>query len=118
MVSAALEGVPLVVCGVVLSSWERLPATMTAVAKRPAVLLVVVIALNVADAVLTQFAVRSGAAVELNPVVRTIGLPAKVILVGLLSWFLYRRRPAALLIPAMILLVVLAYHVSGLVIDG
>ena len=55
---------------------------------------------------------------ELNPVVRAIGLPAKLVLVGLLSWFLYRRRPAALLIPAAILLVVLAYHVSGLVIDG
>ena len=28
------------------------------------------------------------------------------------------RRPAALLIPGAILLVVLAYHVSGLIIDG
>ena len=67
---------------------------------------------------LTQFAVRAGAAVELNPVIRAIGLPAKVVLVGLLSWFLYRRRSAALAIPVAILLVVLAYHVSGLIIDS
>ena len=81
-------------------------------------LLVTVNLLNLADAVLTRFAVSAGAAVELNPVVRLIGLPAKLLLVGLLSWLLYRRRPATLLFPAAVLLVVLAYHVSGLIIDG
>ena len=81
-------------------------------------LLVTVNVLNLADAVLTRFAVSTGSALELNPVVRLIGLPAKLILVGVLSWLLYRRRPATLLFPAAVLLVVLAYHLSGLVIDS
>ena len=109
---------PLLICAVTVSLWDRLGSGLSAAAHHPVWLLVAVNALNVADAALTQFAVRAGAAVELNPVVRFIGLPAKLVLVGLLSWFLYRRRPATLLIPAAVLLVVFAYHVSGLVIDG
>jgi hypothetical protein len=112
------DPLPLVVCALVVSVWDRLADAARMVVRRPMWLLVAVNVLNLADALLTQFAVRAGAAVELNPVVRTIGLPAKLALVGLLSWFLYRRRPAALVVPAAILLVVLAYHLSGLVIDA
>ena len=80
-------------------------------------LLVAVNVLNVADALFTQFAINARQATELNPLVRSVGLPAKIAGVGLLSWLLYRKRPALLLIPAAALLVVLAYHLSGLVID-
>jgi hypothetical protein len=118
VVSTLLEASPLVICVLTISLWERLGALMRASTRRPLWLLVAVNALNLADALLTQLAVRAGAAVELNLVVRLIGVPAKLVLVGLLSWFLYRRRPATLLIPAAVLLVMLAYHVSGLVIDG
>ena len=113
-----LDGLPVVGCALIASLWDRLADAMRWTIARPMSLLVTVNVLNLADAVLTRFAVSAGSAVELNPVVRLIGLPAKLVLVGLLSWLLYRRRPATLLIPAAVLLVVLAYHVSGLIIDG
>jgi hypothetical protein len=51
-------------------------------------------------------------------VVRIAGLPAKVVLVGLLTWLLYRRRPAALVWPAAALVAVTCYHVSGILVNG
>ena len=113
-----LDGLPVVGCALIASLWDRLADAMRWTIARPMSLLVTVNVLNLADAVLTRFAVSTGSAVELNPVVRLIGLPAKLILVGVLSWLLYRRRPATLLFPAAVLLVVLAYHLSGLVIDS
>jgi hypothetical protein len=70
--------------------------------------------LNVADALLTAFAVRIGEAVESNPVVRLIALPAKVILVGLMTVLLARRNPAVLIWPAIVLLGVVGWHLAGL----
>src|SRR5205823_1465109 len=83
---------PVVGCALIASLWDRLADAMRWTIARPMSLLVTVNLLNLADAVLTRFAVSAGAAVELNPVVRLIGLPAKLLLVGLLSWLLYRRR--------------------------
>ena len=109
--------VAIAVCALVVSTWEPVSSAMRRSEESPVALLVAVNVLNVADALFTQFAVRAGQATELNPLIRSIGLPAKIVGVGLLSWLLYRRRPALLLIPAAALLIVLAYHVSGLVID-
>lgn len=65
-------------------------------------------ALNIADALLTTIALRAGVAVEANPVVRTIGMPGKVVLVAVAGWALYRLRPRALMVPiAALALVVL-----------
>jgi hypothetical protein len=111
------EQIVVTVCAVVVSCWEPLSTAMRGSEESPLGLLIAVNVLNVADAALTQFAIRAGQATELNPLVRSIGLPAKIVGVGLLSWLLYRKRPALLLIPAAALLLVLAYHVSGLVID-
>jgi len=115
--SDAVTAAPVVLCAFFASCWEPLSSAMRRSEESPLALLVAVNVLNIADALFTQFAVRAGQATELNPLVRTIGLPAKILGVGLLSWLLYRKRPALLLIPAAALLVVLAYHVSGLFID-
>jgi hypothetical protein len=56
-------------------------------------------ALNAVDAALTTIALRRGAAVEANPVVRTIGMPGKLVLVAVAGWLLYLLRPRALWIP-------------------
>jgi hypothetical protein len=74
--------------------------------------------LNVVDAVMTAAAVRSSGALEANPLVRFGGLPAKVVMVGVLTWLLFRRRPAALIWPATALLWVACYHVSGILVNG
>jgi Domain of unknown function (DUF5658) len=116
--AASLHAWPYLLSVAVLSVWELLSAAMRRSEESPVGLLVAVNLLNVADALFTRLAVHAGQATELNPLVRAVGLPAKVVGVGLLSWLLYRRRPALLLIPAAALLVVLAYHVSGLVVDG
>ena len=114
---ATVDASPILLSAVAVSCWEPLSTAMRRSEESPVALLITVNVLNVADAVFTQFAIRTGQAAELNPLVRSIGLPAKVVGVGLLSWILYRKRPALLLIPAAALLLVLAYHVSGLVID-
>jgi Domain of unknown function (DUF5658) len=86
--------------------------------ERPLQLVIAVNVLNVVDAVMTTLAVRSGGAVEANPLVRFAGLPTKVVLVGVLTWLLYRRRPASLVWPAAALLWVACYHVSGILVNG
>jgi presenilin-like A22 family membrane protease len=67
---------------------------------------------------MTFLAVRSGGAFEANPVVRFAGLPAKIALVGLLTWLLYRRKPPALVWPFAALLWVAGYHVVGILVNG
>jgi hypothetical protein len=72
-------------------------------------LLAAVNILNVADAILTDLAVRAGLATELNPVASAIGTPGKLALVGVASFLLYRIRPRALLWPTLALALVVAY---------
>lgn len=84
--------------------------------KRPVHLLVVVNALNTADAVATFVAVRAGDATEANPVVDIVGLPAKVVIGLIASSFVARHRPDALLTPIVVLSVVFAWHVLGLLV--
>ena len=72
-------------------------------------LLAAVNILNVADATLTDLAVRAGLATELNPVASAIGTPGKLALVGVASFLLYRIRPRALLWPTLALALVVAY---------
>jgi hypothetical protein len=109
---------PLVAVGLVASAWEPLAWLLRRAKERPMSLVIAVNVLNVGDAVLTALAVSSGGALEANPVVRVAGLPAKVALVGLLTWLLYRRRPAALVWPAAALVAVSCYHVTGILVNG
>ena len=69
--------------------------------------------LNVADAVLTWLVVDAGIAREANPVVRSIGIPGKVLLVGIAGFLLKRVRPRALWIPIGALGAVLLWTLGG-----
>jgi hypothetical protein len=109
---------PIVVIGLLASGWQPLAWALRRMQERPLQLVVAVNLLNVVDAVMTTLAVRAGGAVEANPVVRFGGLPTKVILVGVLTWLLYRRRPASLVWPAAALLWVACYHVGGILVNG
>lgn len=109
---------PIVVIGFLASGWQPLAWVLRRMQERPLRLVIAVNLLNVVDAVMTTLAVRSGGAVEANPLVRFGGLPAKVILVGVLTWLLYRRRPASLVWPAAALLWVACYHVGGILVNG
>lgn len=82
---------------------------------KPSPLLWALNALNLLDALLTVVAVRSGAAVEGNPVVQTIGLPGKVVLVAVAGWLVNRLRPRALLVPIAALGLVVLWTASNLV---
>jgi hypothetical protein len=109
--------VPILVLTVLGSSWTLWAAALRKGTSRPLWLLAGLNVLNLADALLTQFAVRSGGALELNPLVRVVGLPLKLVAVGALSVLLYKRRPAALMWPIAVLLWVLCYHVSGIIVN-
>lgn len=88
-------------------------ARPTSAVLRPLALLVAVNALNVVDAALTMLWIEMGIAVEANPVVETIGWPAKLVGVAAGSYVVYRLRPRWLLVPAAALTAVCVYHVVG-----
>jgi hypothetical protein len=109
---------PIVVIGLLASGWQPLASALRRMQDRPVQLVIAVNALNIVDAVMTTLAVRSGGAFEANPLIRFGGLPAKVLLVGVLTVLLYRRRPASLVWPAVALLWVACYHVGGILVNG
>jgi uncharacterized protein DUF5658 len=81
-----------------------------------ATLLWVLYALNLADVLLTSVALRSGVAVEGNPVVRVIGMPGKIALVMVAGWLISRLRPSALLVPIAALALTVAWTVANLLV--
>jgi hypothetical protein len=108
---------PFLVIAILGSSWTLVATALRKGISRPLALVTALNFLNLSDALLTWFAVESGGAQELNPFVRVLGLPFKLVAVGALSLLLYRRRPAALVWPIAALLWVLCYHVSGIVVN-
>jgi len=96
------------------SGWKVIGAWLNQVALHARPSLVLVNALNVADAIMTHFFVHHGQAVESNPIVRVIGLPLKIVVVLAASLLLYRIRPRALVWPVIFLAAVLVWHISGL----
>lgn len=109
---------PFLVVVILGSSWNLWAAALRKGIERPLALLAAINVLNLADALLTRFAVDSGGAAELNPLVRTLGLPIKLVAVAALSVLLYKRRASALVWPVAVLLWVLCYHISGMVVNG
>ena len=92
--------IPLLAVALVAASWQPISAALRKSRAYPFSLFAAANALNVADAGLTAFAIGAGKARELNPFVTWMGLPAKLILVFGLTWFLYRRRASSLRAPA------------------
>jgi hypothetical protein len=74
--------------------------------------------LNVADALMSRFAVAHRFAVEANPFVRLIGVPGKIAIVAILGTLLALVRPRALLWPILALAAALAYQVLGLILTA
>lgn len=109
--------VPLVIVALLAGLWQPIAALLRRGRSRPRALLVAANLLNVADAGLTAIAVSAGEAKEINPVVTWMGLPAKLVLVAGFTWFLYRRQASALVWPVAALLLVLGYHLSGIVVN-
>ena len=109
---------PIVAVALIASAWQPLAWGIRKLQERPIHLVIAVNLLNIVDAVMTLLAVRSGGAYESNPVVRLVGLPAKVVLVGLLIWLVYRRKPSAMVWPFAALTSVAGYHVAGIVVNG
>lgn len=112
------EAWPIVAVAMIASAWRPLAWVIRRLRDRPFGLVIAVNVSNVADAVLTLLAVRSGGAYESNPFVRVAGLPMKIVLVGALTALLYRRKPSALVWPFAALLWVLGYHVAGVFVNG
>lgn len=122
-VGRALPGIleedwPIVAIALIGSAWQPLSWALRKLQESPMRLAIAVNALNVVDAAMTSLAIRSGGAYESNPFVEATGLPAKIALVALLSWILYRRKPSALIWPAAVLLWVACYHVAGVFVNG
>ncbi len=110
--------VPLLCLTVAASSWEPVKAFAVRLQGTPKSMLVIVNSLNIADALLTARGVNSGDVEELNPLIKAIGFPAKIVLVAVASWMIYRLRPRFLLWPTLVLLLLFVYHLSGLVISA
>ncbi len=111
------QALPLAVIALLASLWQPVARVLRGSTSHPVGLLVTCNILNVGDAVLTAVAVRTGQAVEINPFVRWIGLPAKIVLVGALTWLLYRKHPFGLVWVTAALCAVIAYHLSGIVVN-
>lgn len=106
--------------GVALIGFSRRPLTriIDALNSEPLFALFLLQALNIADAVLTSFGLHRRVVTEANPIARLIGMPAKIIVVGVAGWSLYRWRPRWLVVPVIALMAVLIYHVGGLVVNA
>jgi len=112
--SATLSAMPFVAMCAVGVAYGPMTRAFERLRDAPLAAVTLLNLLNVADAVLTWIAVRSHQAVEANPVVRMLGLPAKVLIVALISVFLYRLRPRAIVWGVAVMVAVIAWHVAGL----
>ena len=112
--SATLSALPFVAMTAVGVAYGPMSRAFERLRDAPLAAVILLNVLNVADAVLTWIAVRSHQAVEANPVVRLLGLPAKVLIVALIGVILYRVRPRAIVWGVAVLVAVIAWHVAGL----
>jgi hypothetical protein len=104
---------PYLAVPVVGAAWLPTARALARLRTAPVASLIAVNALNIADALLTRFALEREGAVESNPLVRLISLPGKVLLVAALSWALWRQRPKTLPWLVLAFLAVLVWHVAG-----
>lgn len=103
--------------GLVASAWVPTARIFERLGERPLTLFVLTNLLNSVDAIGTAIAVGSGRAEELNPVVRALGLPVKVVSVGAMTWLVTRYRPKWMWIPFAALCGVVIWHLGGIVIN-
>ncbi len=106
--STVLAGAALLGC-----AWGPLSRRLDELSEGPLLCLILLNALNVADVLLTRFALGSEQAVEANPFARLLGWPLKLVMVALFGWILYRIRPRLLVWTVVAYVAVLAWHLSG-----
>lgn len=95
--------------------WRLLAAWFDSLRSRsPRTLLAGVLLLNAGDVVMTVLLTQLDGAAEVNPIVRAIGLPAKLVLVSVAAAIVAHFRPAALVWPVVVMFGVTTWHVSGL----
>jgi len=112
-VSQSLYAWPYLLIGVIAAAWRPIARATAHLERRHLMALIVLNVLNLADAALTRFALTSEQAIESNPVVRAIGLPTKLVVVGGLSVLLYRLRPRVLPWIVLLLSAVIVWHAAG-----
>jgi hypothetical protein len=110
----ALPFVAVVVAGAL---WRPIASVVEGERTRSWVLVVALNALNIADVLFTKAALHSGQAVEANPFAAWIGPGVKLVGVGLASALLARFRPRALIWLVLIFGALIAWHLSGLILD-
>ena len=98
--------------------WAPIASFIDGERARGWVLVVALNALNVADVLFTRAAVHSGLAVEANPFASWIGPGLKLAGVGVASALVARYRPRALVWLVVVFGALIAWHLSGLVLDA
>ena len=96
----------------------RRPATDTTSTTSPLTMLVIVNALNIADAVFTWVLLLRGTARNSTRSSTLIGLPGKVIGVALGTYVLYRMKPESLRWALIPVAATVTYHVMGAMFSG
>ncbi|MEA2499303.1 MAG: hypothetical protein QOH26_1708 [Actinomycetota bacterium] len=81
-------------------------------------LLITVCVLNSIDAMLTNHVIARGLADEGNPIVSSLGLFPKLVLVPLAAEAVYLLKPKALWVPAVALFAVILYTAAGAVLSA
>lgn len=109
-----LPSIPFLATGLFRSMAEVTAEAIDQMQERPTGTLVLLNALNVVDAILSDAAIGAGIAREVNPIVLAIGPVAKLALVAALGAALRWRRPRALVWPTLAFAVLAAYHLTGL----
>ncbi len=111
--SGLTQVAPYLIMPAIAAAWAPLTQAIVLLQRTPTVALVALNALNVGDALSTRLALHGEGAVESNPVARLIGLPGKLVIVGLLSVLLLRLRPRLLAWLVLPFLSVLVWHLAG-----
>ena len=108
-----VQTLPLVALVGLFAAWQPAARGLERLSQSTVALILTLNILNVADALLTGAGLSTGETAELNPVIRFIGLPAKIIVVAIGSLILARLRPRALIWPVLVFAAVLGWHIAG-----
>ena len=114
-VHQALPFVAVVAAGAL---WRPIASMVDHEAANTWALVVALNVLNLADVLFTRIAVHSGQAVEANPFAAWIGPGVKLAGVGVASALLARFRPRALVWLVVVFAALMAWHLSGLILDS
>jgi hypothetical protein len=114
----AHQAFPFVAVVVAGALWRPIASMVDRETTNTWALVVALNVLNLADVLFTSVAVHSGQAVEANPFAAWIGPGVKLAGVGVASALLARFRPRALAWLVVVFAALMAWHLSGLILDS